>query len=62
MLWTKKIFLTAGKNFLQYILRDGIYHPLKICQVIFLNILVAISFLKYLHPIYTDGNIQYHIV
>jgi hypothetical protein len=39
-----KIFHKAGKNFLQYILRDGKYHPLKICQVIFLNILVAISF------------------
>jgi len=52
----------AGKNFLQYILRDGKYHPLKICQVIFLNILVAISFLKYLHPIYTDDIIQYQIV
>jgi hypothetical protein len=57
-----KIFHKAGKIFLRIILRDGIYHPLKICQVIFLNILVAISFLKYLHPIYTDGIIQYQIV
>ena len=57
-----KIFHKAGKIFLQFFLRDGIYHPLKICQVIFLNISVAISFLKYLHPVYTDDIIQYQIV
>jgi hypothetical protein len=58
-----KIFQLVGKKFfLRIFLRPDIYQALKICQVIFKYFFIGLSFLKYLHIIYTDDNIQYQIV